>query len=43
VVVNDAVARVIDLRGLFHWTAVDNYERLQAMTWPSGSSTPIAR
>ena len=28
VVVNDAIARGIDVRGLFHWTAVDNYEWL---------------
>jgi beta-glucosidase len=28
VVVNNAIARGIDVRGLFHWTAVDNYEWL---------------
>jgi beta-glucosidase len=28
VVVNDAIAGGIDVRGLFHWTAVDNYEWL---------------
>ena len=28
VVVNDALSRGIDVRGLFHWTAVDNYEWL---------------
>jgi beta-glucosidase len=27
-VTNDAIARGIDVRGLFHWTAVDNYEWL---------------
>ena len=27
-VVNEAVGRGIDVRGLFHWTAVDNYEWL---------------
>jgi beta-glucosidase len=27
-VANDAIRRGIDLRGLFHWTAVDNYEWL---------------
>lgn len=27
-VVNDALARGVDVRGLFHWTAVDNYEWL---------------
>jgi beta-glucosidase len=27
-VVHDAIARGIDVRGLFHWTAVDNYEWL---------------
>lgn len=27
-VVHDAVARGVDVRGLFHWTAVDNYEWL---------------
>ena len=25
-IVHDALARGIDIRGLFHWTAVDNYE-----------------
>ena len=25
---SDAIARGIDVRGLFHWTAVDNYEWL---------------
>ena len=25
-VVHDAIARGIDVRGLFHWTDVDNYE-----------------
>ena len=28
VIVQDAIARGIDVRGLFHWTAVDNYEWL---------------
>jgi len=28
VVVHDAISRGIDVRGLFHWTAVDNYEWL---------------
>jgi hypothetical protein len=27
-VTSDAIARGIDVRGLFHWTAVDNYEWL---------------
>ena len=27
-VISDAIARGIDVRGLFHWTAVDNYEWL---------------
>ncbi len=27
-VASDAIARGIDVRGLFHWTAVDNYEWL---------------
>ena len=27
-IVHDAIARGIDVRGLFHWTAVDNYEWL---------------
>ena len=27
-VVHDAIARGVDVRGLFHWTAVDNYEWL---------------
>lgn len=27
-IVQDAIARGIDVRGLFHWTAVDNYEWL---------------
>ena len=27
-VISDAIARGIDIRGLFHWTAVDNYEWL---------------
>jgi beta-glucosidase len=27
-VVNDAVSRGVDVRGFFHWTAVDNYEWL---------------
>jgi beta-glucosidase len=27
-VTNDAISRGIDVRGLFHWTAVDNYEWL---------------
>jgi beta-glucosidase len=26
IVVNDALARGVDVRGLFHWTGVDNYE-----------------
>ena len=25
-IVHDAIARGMDVRGLFHWTAVDNYE-----------------
>ncbi len=28
VIVHEAIARGIDVRGLFHWTAVDNYEWL---------------
>ena len=27
-VVHDAIGRGVDVRGLFHWTAVDNYEWL---------------
>ena len=27
-VTNEAIARGIDVRGFFHWTAVDNYEWL---------------
>ena len=27
-IVHDAIARGIDVRGMFHWTAVDNYEWL---------------
>jgi beta-glucosidase len=27
-VINDAIERGVDVRGLFHWTAVDNYEWL---------------
>ncbi len=27
-IVHDAIARGVDVRGLFHWTAVDNYEWL---------------
>src|SRR5439155_23629865 len=27
-VVHDGLARGVDVRGLFHWTAVDNYEWL---------------
>ena len=27
-IVSDAIARGIDVRGLFHWTGVDNYEWL---------------
>ena len=27
-ITNDAIARGIDIRGLFHWTAIDNYEWL---------------
>ena len=27
-IAHDALARGIDVRGLFHWTAVDNYEWL---------------
>ena len=29
-VTSDAIARGVDVRGLFHWPAVDNYE------WPRG-------
>ena len=25
-IVHDAITRGIDIRGFFHWTAVDNYE-----------------
>lgn len=27
-IVHEAIARGIDVRGLFHWTAIDNYEWL---------------
>jgi len=27
-VINEAIERGIDVRGIFHWTAVDNYEWL---------------
>ena len=31
-----AIARGIDVRGLFHWTAVDNYEWLHGYDCPFG-------
>ena len=34
--VERAVADGIDLRGFFHWTAVDNYEWLHGYTVPFG-------
>jgi beta-glucosidase len=27
-VINEAIGRGVDVRGIFHWTAVDNYEWL---------------
>jgi beta-glucosidase len=27
-IIHEAIARGVDVRGLFHWTAVDNYEWL---------------
>jgi len=34
--VNRALADGIDLRGFFHWTAVDNYEWLHGYSVPFG-------
>jgi beta-glucosidase len=36
VVTHEAIARGIDVRGLFHWTAVDNYEWLHGFDVPFG-------
>jgi beta-glucosidase len=35
-IVHDALARGIDVRGFFHWTAVDNYEWLHGYEVPFG-------
>ncbi len=35
-VTSDAIARGIDIRGFFHWTAVDNYEWLHGFDVPFG-------
>jgi beta-glucosidase len=35
-VTNDAIARGVDVRGFFHWTAVDNYEWLHGFDVPFG-------
>jgi beta-glucosidase len=40
VVVNEAIARGIDVRGLFHWTAVDNYEWLHGFDVAFGIIDP---
>jgi beta-glucosidase len=34
--VHEAIERGIDVRGLFHWTAVDNYEWLHGFDVPFG-------
>ncbi|MEJ7582697.1 MAG: family 1 glycosylhydrolase [Acidimicrobiales bacterium] len=41
-VVHAAIGRGVDVRGLFHWTGVDNYEWSTATTWTSGSSIATA-
>jgi beta-glucosidase len=40
VVVNEAIARGIDVRGFFHWTAVDNYEWLHGFDVAFGIIDP---
>ena len=42
-VVADAHRRGVDVRGLFHWTGVDNYEWPHGFDVRSGSSTATAR
>jgi beta-glucosidase len=34
-ITNDAIARGVDVRGMFHWTSVDNYE------WHHGYDVPF--
>jgi len=35
-ITHDAIARGIDVRGFFHWTAVDNYEWLHGYSLDFG-------